>query len=142
MFNSNNHASFYLWWRKKIGKVTKIIKILGPWLSAKFLLSMSFLTPLIFKNSHILTEVYFIFLKRRPGSNLKVFRCRILTSTKGSERKPSIRQNLALFATCCSNFRLKLCWSSYNWKSKKVKAVSRDNHGVWTKYLRQALVLM
>ena len=34
---------------------------------------MLFLKAPIVKNSHVLTEIYFIFLKERPGPNLKVF---------------------------------------------------------------------
>ena len=32
MLITNKHASFYLWWKKKIGKVSKSLKILCLWL--------------------------------------------------------------------------------------------------------------
>ena len=43
---------------------------------------MSLLTALFVKNSHILAEIYFIFLKKCPRSNLKGFQYHIWTSVK------------------------------------------------------------
>ena len=43
---------------------------------------MSLVTAPIVKNSDFLAGIYFIFLKMRPGLNLKVFQYRILTSVK------------------------------------------------------------
>ena len=42
-----------------------------------FLLFMSLLTAHIVNNSHILAGIYFIFLKKRPRPNLKVFQYQI-----------------------------------------------------------------
>ena len=41
---------------------------------------MSILTAPIFKNSHFLAEIYFIFLKKRPRLNCKGFQYQIWTS--------------------------------------------------------------
>ena len=46
------------------------------------LLLMLLLTAQIAKTSHVLPGIYFIFLKKRPGPNLKAFRYRIWTSVK------------------------------------------------------------
>ena len=54
---------------------------------------MSLLTAPIVKNSHTFARVYFIFLKKRPGENLKVFRYGIWTS----EKELSSKKKLALF---------------------------------------------
>ena len=45
---------------------------------------MSLLTTFIVKNSHILTETYFIFLKKGLRSNLKGFQYQIWTLVKRS----------------------------------------------------------
>ena len=46
-------------------KISSTTKILRTWLSANFLLLfMSLLTALVVKNSHILTGIYFNFLKK------------------------------------------------------------------------------
>ena len=44
--------------------------------------SMSLLAARIIKNSHILAEIYFVFLSKRPGPKLKVFQYRIWSSVK------------------------------------------------------------
>ena len=51
-----------------------------------FFCLMSLLTALIVKNRAFLAGIYFIFLKKRPGPNLKVFRYQILTSVKKLEK--------------------------------------------------------
>ena len=43
---------------------------------------MSLVTALIVKNSNILAEIYFIFLKKRLSPNLKDFQYQIWTSEK------------------------------------------------------------
>ena len=48
---------------------------------------MSLLTDPIFKNSHFLAEIYFIFLKTHPRSNFKVIQYQIWTSEKRSEKR-------------------------------------------------------
>ena len=65
--------------RKISAQPSKRLKILWTWLSVFFisffffLLFMFLLTALIFKNSHILGGVYFIFPKLCPRPNLKGF---------------------------------------------------------------------
>ena len=49
-------------------------------------LFVSLLTASVVKNSHILAVIYFIFLNKRSGPNLKVFLYRIWPSVKGSEK--------------------------------------------------------
>ena len=47
---------------------------------------MSLLIAPIVENSDFLAGIYFIFLKKRPGPNLKVFQYWIWTSVKRSEK--------------------------------------------------------
>ena len=47
---------------------------------------MSLVAIPIVKNSNYLAGIYFIFLKKRPGPNLKIFRYQISTSVKISEK--------------------------------------------------------
>ena len=58
---------------------------------------MSLLTALTVKNSHILTGIYFIFLKICSKPNLKVFRYQVWTSVKSSEKKLSCKNNFTTF---------------------------------------------
>ena len=51
---------------------------------------MSLLTASFLKNSHILAGVYFIFLRKRRGANLKVFPCQILTLVKRLEKSKKL----------------------------------------------------
>ena len=64
---------------QKFGKVSKNLKILSPWLPVKA--SIAPKAPIV-KNCHILAEIYFIFLIKRSGPNLKFFQYRIWTSNK------------------------------------------------------------
>ena len=65
-FFTNNHAPRHLWQ----GKESKSLKILSQRLSVK--LSVVFITTTSVKDSHILTEKHFIFLKKHSRPNLKV----------------------------------------------------------------------
>ena len=47
---------------------------------------MSLLTAFIIKNSHILAEILFIFLKKGPRPNLKDFQYQIWTLVKRFEK--------------------------------------------------------
>ena len=47
---------------------------------------MTLLAALIVKNNHILTEIYFNFLKKHPGPNLKGFQYQIWISVIRPER--------------------------------------------------------
>ena len=58
---------------------------------------MSLLTALIAKNSHILAEIYIIFLEKHPTPKLKGFQYQIRTSVKGLGRNLLSKQNLALY---------------------------------------------
>ena len=70
---------------------------------------MSLLTPQIVKNTHILTGNYFIFLKKRPGPNLKVFLNQIWKSVKRLEKSYQYEKIYHFLTTRCSTFMLKLC---------------------------------
>ena len=78
---------------------------------------MSLLTALIVKNRAFLAGIYFIFLKKRPGPNLKVFRYQILTSVKRLEKKLSSKAKFSTFQQLsCSSFRMKLCYRPHSYK--------------------------
>ena len=63
------------------------IALLYQLLSAKFSFAFyAFFTAPGFKNSYILTGIYFIFQKKRPEPNLKVFQYQIWTSVKKWEK--------------------------------------------------------
>ena len=48
---------------EKFGKVTKILKILGPWFSEKFYFAFHVITSSSNCYSHILVGIYLMFLK-------------------------------------------------------------------------------
>ena len=74
---------------------------------------MTLLTAFIVKNSHILAEILFIFLKKGPRTNLKDFQYQIWTLVKRSEKLLSSKTNFSTFLQIsCSNFKLKLCHMS------------------------------
>ena len=50
------------------------------------LLFMSLLAASIVEDSDFLAGIYFIFLKKRPGPNLKVIQYQVLTSVKRLEK--------------------------------------------------------
>ena len=78
MFIINNRASFHSWCKKKLEKHQKVAKYFDHDCLKNFLLLfMSLLTDQIAKNSHIFDRIYFIFLKKRPRPNLKVFQYQI-----------------------------------------------------------------
>ena len=58
---------------------------------------MPLLTAPIVKNSHILTEVYFIFLKNVLGQTWKPFHTEFGPQWKDQKRSYQVRQNLELF---------------------------------------------
>ena len=72
-------------------------------------LFMSLLKTPIVESTNILAGIYFIFLKKCPGANLKVFRYQIWTSVKRSEKELSSTTNFSIFLQLhSSNFSLKL----------------------------------
>ena len=60
---------------------------------------MSLLTVPIVRNSHITAGIYFIFLKKHPGPNLKIFQYRIWASVKRSEKELASKTKLSIFAS-------------------------------------------
>ena len=86
MFISNNDASFHLWQKKKLVKHQNVSKYDDTdCLQIFLLLLMSLLTIPIVKNSHILAGIYFIFLRKRPRPNTKVYQYQIWSSAKRSK---------------------------------------------------------
>ena len=76
MFITNNHASIHF---------SEVSIYCDPDCLQDFLLFfMSLLTAPIFQNSHILAVIYFIFLTKRPGPNLKGFQYQTWTLVKRS----------------------------------------------------------
>ena len=70
---------------------------------------MSLLTVPIVKNSHILSGIYLIFFKKRSRPDFKVFRWRISTSVKRSEKKLKSKTEFSTsLQPSCFNFSLKL----------------------------------
>ena len=79
------------------------------------LLFMSISTAAIVKDCNILAGIYFIFLRKHPIGNLKVFQYQNLTSVKRSERPLPSKTNFSTFCKfSCSNFRLNLCERTYS----------------------------
>ena len=71
---------------------------------------MSLLIVLIFKNSHILGEIYSIVLKICPIPNLKGFQYQIWTSVKVSKKQLLSKEGFSnILQISCYNFKLKLC---------------------------------
>ena len=64
----------------------------------------------VFKNSHSVAEIYFIFLKTGPRSIFKGFQYQIWTSVKRLEKELSSKTNfITSLQISYSNFGLKLC---------------------------------
>ena len=79
-----------LGWKKNLAKYQKVSKHYDPDCLQNFLLLfVSLLTAPIAKNIHILTGIYFIFLKKRPRPSLKVFQYQIWTSVRKSSYQVS-----------------------------------------------------
>ena len=96
---------------KKFGKVSKVLKIFCPWLSA----NISFPFYVFIKRFNSPKQSYsccnLLFLKKRPGAIVKVFQYRICTSMKSWEKKLSSKRKFSTFLKLsCSNFRFKLCF--------------------------------
>ena len=109
MFITNNQSSFNLWSNEKLVKYKKFSKYYVHHCLQNFpLLSMSSLTVSFVKNSDFLAGMYFVFLKKRPGPNVKVFRYQILTLAKRLEKVLSSKAKFSTFLQHnCSNFRIK-----------------------------------
>ena len=102
MFITNNHASFHLQQKENLVKYQKISKYYVHYCLQTFVfLFMFLLTAPIVRNSHILAGIYFIFLKKRPGPNLKVFRYQIQTSVKRLVRQLSSKLKFSTFTQSC-----------------------------------------
>ena len=68
---------------------------------------MSFLTTPFVKNGHILAGIYFIFLKKHHGPNLKSFDAKFGQQWKDWRNGYQVRHHLALF---CKSVALILGW--------------------------------
>ena len=87
MFITNNHDSFHLWRKENLVIYQKVSQYYDQDCLKKFFFHfMSLLRAPILKNNQFLAEIFFIFLKTRPGSNFKGFQYQIWTSVKRSEK--------------------------------------------------------
>ena len=111
------------------------------------------LTAPIVKNNHILAEIYFIFLKKRPRTNLKVFQYEIWTSVKRSKKYYEVRQILAfgcnlvaliLDYNCVKGLRATKIVKPIKVEEVCIKLQTENcfEKQSWTKYLRQTLVFI
>ena len=75
---------------------SKCLKKLRPWLSAK-LLFMSLLTAPIINKSHVLTGIYFNFLKNVPGQTFQTFNTKFGCLWKDQKSSYQVGQILATF---------------------------------------------
>ena len=130
MFITNNHALFHLWWDKKV------LKYYVHDCLWNFLLFMFLLTAQIVTNSHILAGIYFTFLKKRPGANLKLFWYQIWTSVKRSVKYLSSNRT---FSTFCNLVALILNWNCL--KSLKVTKMTRKLSLKWTEAIEQQKIV-
>ena len=98
MFITNIHSSFHLWLKENLVKHQNVSEYYdhGSFQNV-LLLFISLLTAPIFKNSHILAVIYFIFLKICRELNLKDFQYQISTSVKNWRSSYQVGQILALF---------------------------------------------
>ena len=63
MFTTNDHASFHFWWNGDMVKHQQVLKYYDHDCQQIFFFFMSLLTASIVKNSHVLAEINFVFLK-------------------------------------------------------------------------------
>ena len=80
--------------KRKFSKTTKSLKTFAFFF---FLHFISVLTAPIVRNNHILTFIYFIFLKKRPRPDLKVFQYPNLQSVKDQRTSYQVSPTLVLF---------------------------------------------
>ena len=74
MLVTNSRTLFHFNEKKNLIKNQKVSKYSDhDCLGNSFLFFMSLLTAQIIKNSHIPAGIYFIFLRKIPGPNLKIF---------------------------------------------------------------------
>ena len=147
MFITNNHALFHLWWDKKV------LKYYVHDCLWNFLLFMFLLTAQIVTNSHILAGIYFTFLKKRPGANLKLFWYQIWTSVKRLVKYLSSNRT---FSTFCNLVALILNWNclknllvskivqkiKFEGDRGELEAKTCFQRQSWARYIRQTLVFM
>ena len=96
----------------EIVKLNQVLRGLGKVRSKNVFAEtiMDKLAAQIVKNSHILAEIYFIFLKKHFRLNLKVFQYQIQTSVKRSGKQLSSKTNFNTFSQLnSSSFSKKLC---------------------------------
>ena len=76
---------------------------------------MSLLTAPIVKKIHILSGIYFIFLKKHPKINVKFFQYQVLTSVGRSEKLLASKANFSTFLqVSLFNFDVTLCERPYS----------------------------
>ena len=85
---------------------------------------ISLLKAPIFKNSHFVAKIYFIFLKTRPWSNFKDLQYQIWTSVKGLRVTKIVKQ-----------IKFEGTWG-------KLEAQYCFQRQPWPKYMRQTLVVV
>ena len=95
---SNNRPSFHLWWKKNLGKLQQVSKYYEKdCLQIFLLLLMSLLKIKIVKNIHILSKIYFIFLKNVLKQTRKSFNTKFQTQWKACSSSYQLKQILAVF---------------------------------------------
>ena len=78
--------------KRKFSKTTKSLKTFAIFFFFFFLHFISVLTAPIVRNNHILTIIYFIFLKKRPRPDLKLFQYPNLQSVKDQRTSYQVLQ--------------------------------------------------
>ena len=115
--------------KKKLIKHQKVSKYYDRHCLKNLLLHfMSLLIVPIFKNSHAVVEIYFIFLKTRPKSNFKDFQFLNWTLVKRPEKYLLSKTNFIIsLQTNYSNFQSKLFKGSRVSKIVKLKSCLKES---------------
>ena len=95
-FTTNNHASFHLRWKEHLLNHQKMSKYYNIIAKISFTFYV-FINSLIVRNGHILTGIYFIFLKNVLDQTWKAFNTKFGPQWEDRESSYQIRQILALF---------------------------------------------
>ena len=97
MFITTYHSSFHLWPKESLLK-QRSLKILWPWLSAKYYFAFyHFITAEIVQNSHILAGIYFVFLKILLDQAWKSFNAKFTHQWKYRKERYLVRPVLTIF---------------------------------------------
>ena len=148
MFITNNHTSFHLRSKKNLVKYQKVSKCYVHNCLRNFLLVFMFLlTALIVKNSLILAEIYFIFLKTILDQTSKSLDAKFGPQWKDRSSSCQVRKNLALFSNLVG---LILSWNlvknlivtgivkkmNFEGTLGKLEAKNCFQRQSWTKYIK------